>query len=443
MKPSAAAGQADGQTASDRADDRNYGPGAAATEAAAGSAHPLHVPPVIPPIDSDQSLRQAMAALPPAGTRVAADTERASGFRYSQQAYLIQLRTPAAGIWLIDPVGVTPSAFAELDSALSQGDWVLHAASQDLPALRQAGLHPQRIFDTELAARLLGRDHVGLGPLTDDVLGINLAKDHGNSDWSVRPLPDAWLSYAAGDVEFLFELADALREELVEAGKLEWAEQEFAHVLTQAPPAPKPDPWRSTADIHTVRSRRSLALVRQLWQVRESLAEKLDLSPHRLINDRAIVALANRSEDDSLRGARQGLTRKDWRRHPIVDHIEDFQAAVDLVARLDESDLPPLKPPRRGLPAPGLWKQKKPEAARRWLSVRPAIKALAEAHHLPTENLISPKPLRALLWEPAGTDPASVDRQLADSEVRPWQRALVVPLISRLLTDPGAGSDLD
>ncbi|MDR2973187.1 MAG: HRDC domain-containing protein, partial [Propionibacteriaceae bacterium] len=321
---------------------------------------PAYVPPVPPLADTDEAVRAILPMIDADDTPVAADTERACGYRYYQKAYLIQLKTADGGIHLIDPVAVSPTAFADLDARLHGRLWILHAASQDLPSLREAGFTPQHLFDTELAARLLGRPHVGLGALIEDVLGVRLAKDHGNSDWSQRPLPQSWLSYAAGDVEFLIELAAALRRELVEAGKLEWAEQEFDHVIHQPPAEPKAHPWRSLTDLRSVHSRRGLAVAKGLWRIRERLAQEADLSPHRIINDRAITAVAARVTESSVAAAK--LTGRDWRREVIGADVLQFRAAIDEVGTMDESDLPPWRPPRHGPPSPGLWERRQPAA---------------------------------------------------------------------------------
>ncbi|MDR2929858.1 MAG: HRDC domain-containing protein [Propionibacteriaceae bacterium] len=363
------------------------------------------------------------------------DTERASGFRYWQNAYLIQLKTAATGVQLIDPVNLSTHGLAELDQAIAGKQWILHAASQDLPSLRQAGLNPTRLFDTELAARLLGYDHVGLGPLIEQVLGVWLAKDHANSDWSVRPLPQSWLSYAAGDVEFLIELADRLQKQLDDQNKSQWAKEEFEHILTSPAPPPKVDPWRSTKDLHAVRTRRGLALVRQLWQAREDLAKDQDLSPHRIVNDRAITAVAAHIGDNGLGGAKATVARTSWAHHVPRQASQVFVDAVDAVAAMPEDELPVSRPPRREVPAPGLWPRKRPEAAERWDAARPAIKDLAEQLRLPVENLISPRPLRALLWSTSSADPAVIDQRLAELDVRPWQRELVVPVIAAAIVD--------
>ena len=119
-------------------------------------------------------------------------------------------------------------------------EWILHAASQDLPCLSELGMWPDRLFDTELAARLAGLPRVGLAAVIEQLLGFGLAKEHSAADWSTRPLPEPWLRYAALDVEVLTELREELIELLEADGKLEFAEQEFAAILAAgAGPAPR------------------------------------------------------------------------------------------------------------------------------------------------------------------------------------------------------------
>ncbi|MCL2483027.1 MAG: ribonuclease D [Propionibacteriaceae bacterium] len=399
------------------------------------SGETVQVTVVEPPevIATDQALQAVVPALAATTGRLAVDTERACGFRYSQRAYLLQFKTSATGILLVDPIGISPECFADLDLALLNKEWILHAASQDLPSLRLCGLNPQRLFDTELSARLLGRDKVGLGPLVADVLGVVLAKDHANSDWSERPLPADWLSYAAADVEYLIELAGALEEELVAAEKLDWARQEFDHVLTTPAAEPRQDPWRRTANIHMVHTRRGLAVVRQMCLIREDIAETTDLAPHRIVNDRAISALAARVPDDQIPASLLARMRTDWRHRVDPAYLDLFVNAVSTVKAMSLDDLPPTKAPRHDPPSSNVWLRKNPQAAKRWEVVRPAVVALAESHHLPVENLIAPQALRTLLWEPHGVDDASVDHQLAELSVRPWQRELTVPVIAEVL----------
>ena len=136
----------------------------------------------------------------------------------------------------------SPVRICALGAVIADVEWVLHAAVQDLPCLAELGLRPDRLFDTELAGRLLGYERVGLGTIVEEVLGYRLEKGHSAVDWSTRPLPEPWLRYAALDVEVLIELRDALESELRAAGKLDWAHQEFAAIA--AAPLPHPDATR-------------------------------------------------------------------------------------------------------------------------------------------------------------------------------------------------------
>ena len=190
-------------------------------------------------VSTPDALSKAVLALAHGDGPVAVDAERASGFRYGQRAFLVQLRREGSGTVLIDPVACPD--LSALDAALAPAEIVLHAAGQDLPCLAELGYRPRALFDTELAGRLLGFPRVGLAALVEEVLGLRLAKGHGAEDWSTRPLPDEWLRYAALDVEVLVELRDALAGQLEEQGKTEWARQEFAAVLAARPPGPRPE----------------------------------------------------------------------------------------------------------------------------------------------------------------------------------------------------------
>ncbi|MDT4989432.1 MAG: ribonuclease, partial [Micromonosporaceae bacterium] len=222
-----------------------------------------------PPVTTAAELTEVARRFAAGTGPVAVDAERASGYRYSQRAYLIQLRREGAGTVLIDPIPLPD--LRELDEAIAAPEWVLHAASQDLPCLWELGLKPRRLFDTELAARLAGFERVGLAALTESLLGFALEKHHSAADWSTRPLPASWLSYAALDVELLIDLRDLLAAELERQGKAQWAAEEFAALVAGAgePPRLRPDPWRRTSGIHRVRGARALARVRMLWYVRD------------------------------------------------------------------------------------------------------------------------------------------------------------------------------
>ncbi|MBO0842089.1 MAG: ribonuclease D, partial [Nocardioides sp.] len=245
--------------------------------------------------DTDDGLVAAAEALKGGSGPVGIDAERASGYRYSNRAYLVQLRREGSGTWLIDPIELT--TMQPLIDALEGTEWILHAATQDLACLAEIGLRPTALFDTELAGRLLGYPRVGLGTLVETVLGFTMLKEHSAADWSTRPLPDAWLEYAALDVEVLVELREALAAELVEQGKDEWARQEFRDLLSFAPPV-RTDAWRRTSGMHRVRGRRGLGAVRELWTERDRIAQQRDVTPSRIIPDSAIVVAAQEMPPD-------------------------------------------------------------------------------------------------------------------------------------------------
>ncbi|MEW1907927.1 ribonuclease D [Kitasatospora sp. NPDC085895] len=380
----------------------------------------------LPPVVADeQALAATVAAFAAGRGPVAVDAERASGYRYGQRAYLIQLRRDGAGTALIDPIAC-PDLHA-LGTALADAEWVVHAATQDLPCLGEVGMRPRTLFDTELAGRLAGFPRVGLGPMTENVLGLSLAKEHSAVDWSTRPLPEPWLRYAALDVEVLVELRDALEQELDAQGKLDWALQEFAALAAAPLPSPRVDPWRRTSQLHKVRRRRQLAAVRELWQTRDRMARERDVSPGRVLPDAAIVnaALAMPTNAAGL-VAVQGFGPRVNRRQ-----VEQWLAALQRARELPESQLPAATAPHDGPPPPRAWADKDPVAAARLSAARAAVTALAEEKHLPAENLITPDLVRRVCWEPpAVSDADNIAASLRRLGARQWQTDLVAPALA-------------
>ena len=380
-------------------------------------------------VSTPDALSKAVLALAHGDGPVAVDAERASGFRYGQRAFLVQLRREGSGTVLIDPVACPD--LSALDAALAPAEIVLHAAGQDLPCLAELGYRPRALFDTELAGRLLGFPRVGLAALVEEVLGLRLAKGHGAEDWSTRPLPDGWLRYAALDVEVLVELRDALAAQLEEQGKTEWARQEFAAVLAARPPGPRPDPWRRTSGIHRVRTRRGLAVVRELWLERDDIARLRDMAPGRVLPDAAIVEAARTlpTSGDELT-AIPGFTSRGARRH-----IRNWLAAVARARAKPETALPASSAPAADGPPPThRWAERDPAAARRLAAVRAAVTALAESLNLPTENLVHPDAVRRLAWKPPEPPiPDAVAGQLTGYGARPWQVELTAAPISAAL----------
>ena len=384
----------------------------------------------VPLVIETQSGLERCAAAIAAGTGPAGvDAERASGFRYGQRAFLVQIRREGSGTWLIDP-----EPFENLDiinDALSGVEWILHAASQDLPCLLELGMWPDRLFDTELAARLAGLPRVGLAAVIEQLLGFGLAKEHSAADWSTRPLPEPWLRYAALDVEVLTELREELIELLQADGKLEYAEQEFAAILAAGVSPPRVDPWRKTSGLHQIRDRRQLAAVRELWLERDSLAQKRDVAPGRLIPDSALVAAAKAmpATVPQLLGTKGFHGRAAQREAPRW--LRCIAAARDL------EDLPPLHLPTNAPPPPRVWAERDPEAAARLATARPLLQSKADQLKLPLENLLTPDHLRRVAWRPpTELAEASIAAELRSLGAREWQVELTAPLITKAFLDP-------
>jgi len=369
----------------------------------------------------------------------AVDAERASGFRYSNRAYLIQVRRAGAGTVLIDPVshGADPlTALRPVAEVLDTDEWILHSADQDLPCLAEVGMRPPALYDTELAGRLAGFDRVNLATMVERLLGRGLAKGHGAADWSKRPLPHEWLNYAALDVELLIELRAAIAEVLAEQGKTGWAAEEFDYLRALAAgdvaPVARRDRWRRTSGIHRVRDRRGLAAVRELWTARDRIAQRRDVAPRRVLPDSAIIdaAVADPTTVEDLvalpvfGGRNQRRSAEVW--------LAALEAARQSQDPPDDAETP------NGPPPPARWSRRKPEAAARLEAARAALGEVSERVRVPTENLIAPDLVRRLCWdwEPAADPEEAVEAFLCGGRARAWQRELVDPVLARALQPP-------
>ncbi len=385
-------------------------------------------------VDTPAGLRRTIDIFAAGSGPVAVDAERASGYRYGQRAYLVQLRRAGAGTALIDPVGCPD--LSELGAAIADAEWVLHAASQDLPCLAELGMRPTTIFDTELAGRLAGHARVGLAAMVETVLGFTLEKGHSAADWSTRPLPEPWLRYAALDVELLIELRDALATELEWQGKLAWAQEEFAAVVASPPPLPRLEPWRRTSGIHRLRTRRQLAGVRALWEARDALARRRDIAPGRILPDSAVIAavVAAPASPAALVALPVFGGRSNRRM------VDVWYGALAAAAALPESALPAAAAALGDGPPPAnRWADRDPQAAARLVRLRMAVGALAEQHRLPVENLLQPDLVRRLAWTPPQVvQSEQVGAALSAGGARDWQVALTAGSLTEALLAPDA-----
>ena len=380
-------------------------------------------------VADETALAHACARLAAGTGAIAVDTERASGYRYWPKAYLVQLRREGSGTVLVDPIPLE-GRLGPLQDVLNGQEWVLHAASQDLPCLAELDLVPGSLFDTELAGRLAGYERVALGTLVERLLGYHLEKGHSAADWSKRPLPVDWLNYAALDVELLIPLREKLEADLDAQGKLDWARQEFEAVRTAPQPAPRTEPWRRTSGLHKVRTARGLAAVRALWEARDELARKRDRAPSRVLPDSAIVnaVLAEPKTVAELQalpvfgGRVQRRYTANWFRH--------LQAA----RQLPREELPNPAQPNDGPPPANRWADKDPDAAARLAAARAGLTKIAEHHQLPVENLLLPDLLRRTCWRPPeDRTTEAVTAALAAGGARPWQIELASPVLVNAL----------
>jgi len=396
--------------------------------------HPAAGVPAI--IETEAAFDAALLALANGSGPFAFDAERASGFKYSARAYLIQIKRSHGGLHLIDPIAFGPGhrCFAELNNLIADEEVILHASTQDLPCLREVGINPQILFDTELAGRIAGLARVGLGPLLESQLGVSLAKEHSAADWSKRPLPEEWLNYAALDVELLIELREKVYQLLIAAGKLEWAEEDFAAIIAAPPAPPRIDPWRRTSGMHKVKKRLHLALVRELWNARNELAKELDVSPSRLLSDAAISTIALAAETTPLTNRKQleKILRPLGLRARWFEKSELWISTITSTLALPEAQWPEARSKSDALPPIKLWRERFPEKYAPLTHARFHLGEKAIALSIPLENLISPELVRRICWSPPES---SVHQALLALGARRWQAELVAPILASALLE--------
>lgn len=404
------------------------------TSSAIALLAPANGVPVV--IDNEVLFEEAIGHLAEGTGPFAVDAERASGFKFSARAYLIQIKRRDGGLHLIDPIPFGPGhhLFTKLNNLLQTDEVILHASTQDLPCLRELGINPSNLFDTELGGRLAGLPRVGLGPLLESLLEVSLAKEHSAADWSQRPLPQDWLNYAALDVELLIELRDKVFEILNTGDKLKWAQEEFQAILDAPPPAPRIDPWRRTSGMHKVKKREQLAIIRELWVMRNELAQAADISQGRLLSDSAIVEIAMtshakpiKSRKDLERALRPIGLRARWMENSQI-WISTITAAMELTedqwpkARSDSDSLPPIK----------IWRERFPEKYAPLTHAKVRLGEKATELQVPLENLITPDYVRRICWNsPKG----AVAKGLAALGARNWQIQIVAPILEAALLE--------
>jgi ribonuclease D len=391
-------------------------------------------------VDTEEKFIAALHDLENGTGPFAVDAERASGYKYSSRAYLIQIKRTGGGLHLIDPIPFGPGhvLFSQLNELLNTDEVILHASTQDLPCLREIGINPSKLFDTELGGRIAGLPRVGLGPLLESLMGVSLAKEHSAVDWSTRPLPPEWLNYAALDVELLVALRQKIYELLNGAKKWSWAEQEFAAILLTPPPPPRIDPWRRTSGMHKIKKRDQLAIIKNLWNARNEIAQANDVASGKLLNDAAIIEFAIHkplTKKDAEKALRPIGMRARW-----LENMPTWLAAIESALNTPEDQWPPMKSGADTLPPIKLWRERFPEKYAPLTHARFAVETLAQELLIPVENLISPDIIRRICWAPpeASTstlDVAGVSQAMTKLGARSWQVEIVAPVVAAALLE--------
>lgn len=396
-----------------------------------------------PVIDTESAFEAALKQLTQGHGPFAVDAERASGFRYSARAYLIQIKRNDGGLHLIDPIPFGPDhpLFIQLNDLLNSDEVILHASTQDLPCLRELGINPLHLFDTELAGRIAGLPRVGLGPLLESLMGVSLAKEHSAADWSARPLPQEWLTYAALDVELLVELRDRMYEILKEAKKLDWAIEEFAAILKAPPSPPRVDPWRRTSGMHKIKKRDQLAIIKSLWIARDEIASQQDIAAGKLLNDSALIELAiaaPKTKKEFEKVLRPLGVRARW-----LENVHLWLDSIAAAVVLPETQWPQMRTSADTLPPIKLWRDKFPDKYAPLSHARAALESIAAEHNIPVENVVTPEHVRRICWNPPSGSTQRLSLSLVEEALkllgaRQWQIDLVAPALAAALlqTEP-------
>lgn len=383
-------------------------------------------------LDTPELINEAIAALASGTGPIAVDTERASAYRFDDRAYVIQLRRPGAGTFLVDPT-VSGSANDALGELMNSCPWILHAAHTDLPALTTLGWAPTQLHDTQIAGRLLGMGQPGLSRMLEDFLDVTIDKDKGREDWSARPLERDLLNYAALDVELLQELLDAALEQLRDLGREEWYAQDCAATLQAARPIAFPS-WRDLKGLGTLRSPRSVAIARELAQTRIDWALARDRSPESGLSSKNIVEISRYPRE-----SRSILDRARMARSLSKQAHKALQTAWDI----PEDKLPaPLerKHDPLGHPDYRTWPSDFPRADQALNILQLAVDELCAELKLTREALAVSKQLRAAAWaisqvelsessetaDPLGEIEWAFGSVLEATGARPWQRDLLL-----------------
>ncbi|MFU0560858.1 HRDC domain-containing protein [Gardnerella vaginalis] len=438
-------------------------------------------------IDTLEAYKEYCNLLASGSGSLAADAERASGFRYGHEDWLIQFKRKGAGIGLLDPIalGKLGVDWHEFNKAVGDAPWIIHDSMQDLPGFFDIGLRPRALFDTEIAAKLLGRKRFGLSSVTEYYLGLTLAKEHSAADWSYRPLPRDWRNYAALDVELLIELEEVMSGELKKQGKISWANQEFAHLLSKGAQkkAPHPNPWLRISHISVLmHDKIGLMIAKELWQKRDELARQYDIAPTLLLSDAAIIEAGKRkpsnsrefrsirilnervrihtgSEQDKMFERYAPIQRKIkpnvWKaviedaisraksgEIAIIDYAQSSNDEDDcgcsnessLIAKnvQDAQESQDVQESQAAPRSMKYWREHHPKRYERLQNVKRSLIKISEDTHTPSEVIIKPQIIRNLCWQD-DVEHINVKEFLDEQGARMWQSDLIAESVTRAI----------
>ena len=404
---------------------------------------------------------------------IAIDTERAAMYRFDDRAYLIQLRREGVGSLIIDPTAHPEELLRWQDELLADVPWLLHAAHTDLPSLLALGWNPGKVLDTQIAAKLLGCQRLGLSLLLEEFLSISIPKDKGNADWSHRPLNNSLLAYATLDVEFLLQMHHIMVEELAELGRLEWYHQECEHDRLQATALRDPV-WTNMKGARFLRPGTRAALVaRELFDERTRIAKIADIPPERLLSSKVIMAIAPLRRSMAIRELTAEFDRPV--RGPGADRINPHRHAVTLHSLRDAisraHDFPTSSTrssastnaaeggsgasDHQHRPDPKTWEDDHPTAWATLKILRESNQELGADLGVSTDTILVARQMKFVAWEFAQRiaqsppDPSDVDsvedilgQLLQRAGCRPWQVELVLndatPYLMDEVVDGGA-----
>jgi ribonuclease D len=357
---------------------------------------------------------------------VAVDTEAASFHRYHDRVYLLQISSRRETA-VVDPLATgTLDPVGELlaDPAV---EIVFHDADYDLRLLdREYHFHAETLFDTRVAAQLLNEPGIGLAALLEKYLGVRLDKRFQRADWSARPLSADMLAYAASDTRYLPELRDILAGQLEARGRMGWAREEFALLtgIRAADPNGAEPGWLRLKGAKALRGR-ELAVLREVWEWRESVAKRLDRATFRVLNNEPLLAMAKAPPGDlAALKAIPGISSDQAERRG-----REILTAVRRGLEVPEDEIPRIARPARRAPDLVFETRLERLKARR--------NALAQELELAPGVLCPNGTLEAI----ARAEPDTVERLEAVPELRRWQARTIGPALFDALQEqqPAAG----